>query len=43
LALVAGVVAICVVVTIRFSPERRGGVMTVVDPVPVPTPALAPA
>jgi len=39
LALVAGVVAICVAVTIRFSPEMRGGVMTVGDPVLVPAPA----
>jgi SHS family lactate transporter-like MFS transporter len=39
LALVAGVVAIAVAITIRFSPERRGGVMTVADPVPVPAPA----
>jgi SHS family lactate transporter-like MFS transporter len=39
LALVAGVVAICVAVTIRFSPERRGSVMTIADPVPVPAPA----
>jgi len=39
LALVAGVVAICVAVTIRFSPEMRGGVMTIGDPVLVPAPA----
>ncbi len=39
LALVAGVVAICVAVTIRFSPEMRGGVMNVVDPLLVPVPA----
>jgi SHS family lactate transporter-like MFS transporter len=39
LALVAGVVAIAVAITIRFSPERRGAVMTVADPVPVPAPA----
>jgi MFS transporter, SHS family, lactate transporter len=36
LALVAGVVAIAVAITIRFSPERRGAVMTVADPVPAP-------
>ena len=36
LALVAGVVAIAVAITIRFSPERRGSVMTVADPVPAP-------
>ena len=41
LALVAGVVAIAVAITIRFSPERRGAVMTVADPVPVPVPAPA--
>jgi MFS transporter, SHS family, lactate transporter len=35
LALVAGIVAICVAIIIRFSPERRGDVMTVVDPSPV--------
>jgi len=34
LALVAGVVAIGVAIIIRFSPERRGGVMTVTDPAP---------
>ncbi len=34
LALVAGVVAIGVAIIIRFSPERRGGVMTVADPAP---------
>ena len=34
LALVAGVVAIGVALIIRFSPERRGGVMTVADPAP---------
>jgi SHS family lactate transporter-like MFS transporter len=39
LALVAGVVAIAVAITIRFSPERRGAVMTVADPAPVPAPA----
>jgi SHS family lactate transporter-like MFS transporter len=31
LALVAGIVAIAVAIVIRFSPERRGGVMTVDD------------
>ncbi len=31
LALVAGVVAIGVAIIIRFSPERRGGIMTVTD------------
>lgn len=36
LALVAGVVAIAVAIAIRFSSERRGGVMTVADPVPAP-------
>jgi len=39
LALVAGAVAICVAVTIRFSPEMRGGVMTIGDPVLAPAPA----
>jgi SHS family lactate transporter-like MFS transporter len=39
LALVAGVVAICVAVTIRFSPEMRGGAMTIGDPVLAPAPA----
>jgi MFS transporter, SHS family, lactate transporter len=39
LALVAGVVAIGTVITIRFSPERRGGVMSVVDPILEPVPA----
>jgi MFS transporter, SHS family, lactate transporter len=39
LALVAGVVAIGTVITIRFSPERRGGVMSVVDPILAPAPA----
>jgi SHS family lactate transporter-like MFS transporter len=34
LALVAGIVAVCVAVVIRFSPENRTGVMTVTDPVP---------
>jgi SHS family lactate transporter-like MFS transporter len=34
LALVAGVVAIGLAIIIRFSPEKRGGVMTVVDPAP---------
>ena len=34
LALVAGVVAIGVALIIRFSPERRGGLMTVADPAP---------
>ncbi|ESY31604.1 hypothetical protein [Mesorhizobium sp. LNJC391B00] len=29
LALFAGVVAVCIIVVIRFSPERRGQVMTV--------------
>lgn len=32
LALVVGVVAVGLAIIIRFSPERRGGVMTVVDP-----------
>jgi len=27
-------VAVCVAVVIRFSPEKRGGVMTVTDPAP---------
>ncbi|MDT3379247.1 MFS transporter [Labrys neptuniae] len=31
LALFAGVVAICIIVVIRFSPERRGQVMTVLE------------
>jgi MFS transporter, SHS family, lactate transporter len=31
LALVAGVVAIAVAITIRFSPERRGGVLTIAE------------
>jgi len=35
LALVAGIIAVCVAVVIRFSPEKRGGTMSVVDPVPV--------
>jgi MFS transporter, SHS family, lactate transporter len=34
LALVAGIVAVCVAIVIRFSPEKRGGVMTVTDPAP---------
>jgi SHS family lactate transporter-like MFS transporter len=34
LALVAGIVAIGVAIVIRFSPEKRGGVMTVVDAAP---------
>jgi SHS family lactate transporter-like MFS transporter len=34
LALVAGIVAVCVAVVIRFSPENRVGVMTVSDPAP---------
>jgi MFS transporter, SHS family, lactate transporter len=34
LALVAGVVAVGVALIIRFSPERRGSVMTVADPAP---------
>jgi len=34
LALVVGVVAVCVAIFIRFSPEKRGGTMTVVDPAP---------
>ena len=36
LALIAAVVAIAVAITIRFSPERRGGVMTMDDAAPVP-------
>jgi SHS family lactate transporter-like MFS transporter len=32
LALVVGVVAVGLAIIIRFSPEKRGGVMTVVDP-----------
>jgi SHS family lactate transporter-like MFS transporter len=32
LALVVGVVSICLAIVIRFSPERRGGIMTVVEP-----------
>jgi SHS family lactate transporter-like MFS transporter len=32
LALVAGVVAISVAIIIRFSPERRGGVLTIAEP-----------
>lgn len=31
LALFAGVVAICIIVVIRFSPEKRGQIMTVTD------------
>ncbi|MBZ9700132.1 MULTISPECIES: MFS transporter [unclassified Mesorhizobium] len=31
LALFAGVVAVCIIIVIRFSPERRGQVMTVLD------------
>ncbi|TGV64189.1 MFS transporter, partial [Mesorhizobium sp. M00.F.Ca.ET.149.01.1.1] len=31
LALFAGVVAVCIIVAIRFSPEKRGQVMTVLD------------
>ena len=31
LSLVAGIVAVAIVVIIRFSPERRGEVMTVTD------------
>lgn len=31
LALFAGVVAVCIIVVIRFSPERRGQVMTVLE------------
>ncbi|OCC02227.1 sugar transporter [Labrys sp. WJW] len=31
LALFAGVVAICIIIVIRFSPERRGQVMTVLE------------
>ncbi len=31
LALFAGVVAVCIIVVIRFSPEKRGKVMTVTD------------
>ncbi|HEY4037656.1 MAG TPA: MFS transporter [Burkholderiaceae bacterium] len=34
LALVAGIVAVCVAIVIRFSPEKRGGVMTVTEPSP---------
>ncbi|MBV8208835.1 MAG: MFS transporter [Burkholderiaceae bacterium] len=34
LALVVAVVAVCVAIFIRFSPEKRGGTMTVVDPAP---------
>ncbi len=34
LALVAGIVAVGVAVIIRFSPERRGGILTVSDPAP---------
>lgn len=34
LALVAGIVAVLLAVVIRFSPENRGGVMTVTDPAP---------
>ena len=33
LALVAGVVAVGVAIIIRFSPEKRGGVMTIAEPV----------
>jgi MFS transporter, SHS family, lactate transporter len=32
LAVVAGVVAVAVAITIRFSPERRGGVLTIIEP-----------
>lgn len=39
LAVVAAVVAVGVVITIRFSPEKRGVVMTIADPVLVPVPA----
>ncbi|TPL53873.1 MFS transporter [Mesorhizobium sp. B2-4-6] len=31
LALFAGVVAVCIIIVIRFSPEKRGQVMTVLD------------
>jgi MFS transporter, SHS family, lactate transporter len=34
LALVAGIVAVGVAIIIRFSPEKRGGTMSVVDPSP---------
>ncbi|HEX4599191.1 MAG TPA: MFS transporter [Burkholderiaceae bacterium] len=34
LALVAGIVAVCVAIVIRFSPEKRGSVMTVTEPSP---------
>jgi SHS family lactate transporter-like MFS transporter len=31
LALFAGIVAVCIIVVIRFSPERRGQLITVLD------------
>jgi SHS family lactate transporter-like MFS transporter len=41
LALVAGIVAVGVAIIIRFSPERRGGVMSVVDPTAPPEKSYA--